>query len=63
MLLFYGRETCCYSTFVRCVWHDDAGLAVESLDLVEPTLDDVFVAKTGRHLEVEGGDPPVAEQA
>ena len=32
---------------------DDAGLAVESLDLVEPTLDDVFVAKTGRHLEVE----------
>ena len=32
---------------------DDAGLAVESLDLVEPTLDDVFVAKTGRHLEAE----------
>ncbi|MEJ7876904.1 MAG: ATP-binding cassette domain-containing protein, partial [Solirubrobacterales bacterium] len=30
---------------------DDAGLAVESLDLVEPTLDDVFVAKTGRRLE------------
>jgi ABC-2 type transport system ATP-binding protein len=30
---------------------DDAGLAVESLDLVEPTLDDVFVAKTGQHLE------------
>jgi ABC-2 type transport system ATP-binding protein len=30
---------------------DDAGIAVESLDLVEPTLDDVFVAKTGRHLE------------
>ena len=30
---------------------DDAGLAVESLDLVEPTLDDVFVAKTGHHLE------------
>jgi ABC-2 type transport system ATP-binding protein len=30
---------------------DDAGLAVESLDLVEPTLDDVFVAKTGYHLE------------
>jgi ABC-2 type transport system ATP-binding protein len=34
---------------------DDAGLAVESLELVEPTLDDVFVAKTGRHLE--GGEP------
>jgi len=30
---------------------DDAGLAVESLDLVEPTLDDVFVEKTGHHLE------------
>jgi ABC-2 type transport system ATP-binding protein len=30
---------------------DDAGLAVESLDLVEPTLDDVFVKKTGYHLE------------
>ena len=32
---------------------DDAGLAVESLDLVEPSLDDVFVAKTGHHLEAE----------
>ncbi len=32
---------------------DEAGLAVESLELVEPTLDDVFVAKTGRHLEAE----------
>jgi ABC-2 type transport system ATP-binding protein len=30
---------------------DDAGILVESLDLVEPTLDDVFVAKTGEHLE------------
>jgi ABC-2 type transport system ATP-binding protein len=30
---------------------DDAGLAVESLDLVKPSLDDVFVAKTGHHLE------------
>ncbi|HEX2468863.1 MAG TPA: ATP-binding cassette domain-containing protein [Solirubrobacterales bacterium] len=30
---------------------DEAGLLVESLDLVEPTLDDVFVAKTGYHLE------------
>jgi len=30
---------------------DEAGLAVESLDLVQPTLDDVFVEKTGRHLE------------
>ena len=36
---------------------DDAGLAVEALDLVEPTLDDVFVAKTGHHLE------PVEDEA
>jgi ABC-2 type transport system ATP-binding protein len=38
---------------------DDAGLAVDSLDLVEPTLDDVFVAKTGYHLEgatADGGE-------
>ncbi len=28
-----------------------AGLDVESLDLVQPTLDDVFVNKTGQHLE------------
>ena len=33
---------------------DEAGIAVESLELVEPTLDDVFVAKTGHHLEAEG---------
>jgi ABC-2 type transport system ATP-binding protein len=37
---------------------DEAGLAVESLDLVEPSLDDVFVAKTGHHLSPE----EVAEQ-
>ncbi len=35
---------------------DEAGLAVESLTLVEPSLDDVFVAKTGYHLE--GDDEP-----
>jgi len=33
---------------------DEAGLAVESLDLVEPTLDDVFAEKTGRRLEGSG---------
>jgi ABC-2 type transport system ATP-binding protein len=33
---------------------DDAGIAVESLELMRPTLDDVFVAKTGYHLEAEG---------
>jgi ABC-2 type transport system ATP-binding protein len=30
---------------------DDAGILVESLDLHEPTLDDVFVARTGHRLE------------
>ncbi len=44
---------------------DEAGLAVESLDLVQPTLDDVFVAKTGYHLEGDdeqpGGEPAVAD--
>ncbi|MEZ5077447.1 MAG: ATP-binding cassette domain-containing protein [Solirubrobacterales bacterium] len=29
---------------------DEAGIAVESLELVQPTLDDVFVATTGHHL-------------
>jgi ABC-2 type transport system ATP-binding protein len=43
---------------------DEAGLAVESLDLVEPTLDDVFVQKTGEHIEgsekTAPADPAVA---
>jgi ABC-2 type transport system ATP-binding protein len=37
---------------------DEAGLAVASLQLVEPTLDDVFVAQTGSHLE--GAEAPAA---
>jgi len=32
---------------------DEAGIVVESLELVRPSLDDVFVAKTGHHLERE----------
>jgi ABC-2 type transport system ATP-binding protein len=32
---------------------DDAGIEVGSLELVHPTLDDVFVATTGYHLEEE----------
>jgi ABC-2 type transport system ATP-binding protein len=40
---------------------DDAGLSVEALDLVEPTLDDVFVAKTGHHLEPEEAEAPEGE--
>jgi ABC-2 type transport system ATP-binding protein len=44
---------------------DEAGLQVESLNLVHPTLDDVFVEKTGRHLEGAGGEPgePEAQPA
>ena len=36
---------------------DERGILVESLELVEPSLDDVFVEKTGQHLEGadEGG--------
>lgn len=34
---------------------DDAGITTASLDLHQPTLDDVFVAKTGRRLEGHGG--------
>jgi ABC-2 type transport system ATP-binding protein len=39
---------------------DEAGLAVEALELCEPTLDDVFLDKTGRHLEGAGeaGEAP-----
>jgi ABC-2 type transport system ATP-binding protein len=36
---------------------DEAGILVESLDLVEPTLDDVFVDKTGQHLEGADEEP------
>ncbi len=40
---------------------DEAEILVESLDLVAPTLDDVFVAKTGQHLE--GADAPAPDAA
>jgi len=39
---------------------DEAGLEVEALDLVEPTLDDVFLEKTGHHLEPE--EPEAGEE-
>jgi ABC-2 type transport system ATP-binding protein len=42
---------------------DEAGILVDSLDLVEPTLDDVFVAKTGQHLEGAGAQPVEAVEA
>jgi ABC-2 type transport system ATP-binding protein len=37
------------------------GLQVESLDLVQPTLDDVFVHKTGQHLEGASDDTDEVE--
>jgi ABC-2 type transport system ATP-binding protein len=37
---------------------DEAGIAVESLRLVEPTLDDVFLVTTGEHLEGEAPEQP-----
>jgi ABC-2 type transport system ATP-binding protein len=43
---------------------DDAGFRVASLELVEPTLDDVFVEKTGRYLEGSAsGEDDVIEPA
>jgi ABC-2 type transport system ATP-binding protein len=35
---------------------DEAGITVDRIDLVEPTLDDVFLLKTGAHLEDDGAD-------
>jgi ABC-2 type transport system ATP-binding protein len=42
---------------------DEGGIAVESLELVQPSLDDVFVAKTGYHLEAEEDDTGEQEAA
>ncbi len=42
---------------------DDAGFCVESLNLVQPSLDDVFVAKTGKHLEGAEQKEGAAEEA
>jgi ABC-2 type transport system ATP-binding protein len=47
---------------VRAV--DDAGLKLASLEIQAPSLDDVFLAKTGRSLEgAEADDPNAAETA
>jgi len=40
---------------------DEAAIGVESLELVRPTLDDVFVATTGHHLEKEDRTDASAE--
>jgi ABC-2 type transport system ATP-binding protein len=42
---------------------DDAGVAVAGLDLALPTLDDVFVAKTGRRLESDAEGAPAGAPA
>jgi ABC-2 type transport system ATP-binding protein len=42
---------------------DDAGIEVGALELVQPTLDDVFVAKTGKHLEEEDSTEHEAVEA
>ena len=42
---------------------DAAGVVLSQLQIHEPTLDDVFLAKTGRHLEGSGdGDADAAER-
>ena len=47
---------------VRAV--DDAGLTLASLEIQAPSLDDVFLAKTGRSLEgAEEDEPDAAESA
>jgi ABC-2 type transport system ATP-binding protein len=40
---------------------DDAGIAVQDLHLMQPTLDDVFLEKTGRHLEGADAEQPEPE--
>ena len=40
---------------------DAAGIHVAKLTVHEPTLDDVFLAKTGRSLEGAGDDPTEPE--
>jgi ABC-2 type transport system ATP-binding protein len=40
---------------------DEAGVAVAGLDLVEPSLDDVFIAATGRRLRGDDADEPGGE--
>jgi ABC-2 type transport system ATP-binding protein len=59
MLVELDRGAADVAKVVRAL--DEAGILVDSLELVEPTLDDVFVAKTGEHLEGDGDKPPDAE--
>jgi ABC-2 type transport system ATP-binding protein len=41
---------------------DAEGVLLSQLQIHEPTLDDVFLAKTGRHLEGAGEEPEESEQ-
>ena len=40
---------------------DEAGITVQDLHLLQPTLDDVFLEKTGRHLEGADAEQPEPE--
>jgi len=42
---------------------DEAGICVGRVELVEPTLDDVFAARTGGHLEGAGAGAPAPDAA
>ena len=46
-----GHEDVVQAGARECHRPDTDALPVESLDVVRPTLDDVFVVKTGRSLE------------
>jgi ABC-2 type transport system ATP-binding protein len=46
-------------TVVRAL--DEAGIEVGSLELVHPTLDDVFVAETGKHIPTDSAAPADGE--
>jgi ABC-2 type transport system ATP-binding protein len=61
VLLEVGQGAADIPRVVRAL--DEAGIEVESLELVRPTLDDVFVAKTGHHLEGEESESPDEESA
>jgi ABC-2 type transport system ATP-binding protein len=42
---------------------DEADIAVQDLHLVQPSLDDVFLEKTGRHLEgADAEEQPAPER-
>jgi ABC-2 type transport system ATP-binding protein len=60
-----GRDVRGLADVVRAL--DSAGVAFDNVELREPTLDEVFLAKTGRSLEggkdgaPDGGSPPPPE--